>query len=356
MSISLAFSRNTRVVLVVTLVVVAALLFVLKTVFSDQERAVGAPTRQSANEIIARGHIEPEGRVIAVNGPPGGTSTVAVVDKLLVDQGDKVEAGHVVAILNGFDVSQADLKVAEANLNLAKLQRVQVQAGRGRPAEIAAQKNVVAGRRAQLTRAQKDLDRTTELVKNHNASEQSLDMQQAAVEQAKSDVDQGENTLAALTEVRPVDDAVAEGQIVVAQANLAKAQTDTERLQIRAPIAGTVLSIQARASEAIQSDGILRMGDLDHLIVVAEVDEGQIGHVTKGMAARIEGEMLPQPVQGSVTRVAYEVFRQKRPSSDILTGRDAKIVEVEVTPQSPLPPVVGGELVVYIVLPSAAQK
>jgi HlyD family secretion protein len=121
-----------------------------------------------------------------------------------------------------------------------------------------------------------------------------------------------------------------------------------ERLQIRAPITGTVLSIEARPGEAIGVDGILHMGDLDHLIVVTEVDEGQISHVSLGMPARIEGDMLAQPINGTVTHIAQEVFREKLPSSDILVGRDAKIVEVEVTPQYRLPPVVGGEVSVHL--------
>ncbi|HEX3860341.1 MAG TPA: HlyD family efflux transporter periplasmic adaptor subunit [Stellaceae bacterium] len=305
---------------------------------------------------MARGRIEPLSRVIAVSGPPDGNSTVALVDKLLVDQGSKVEAGQVVAILNGFELSRTDYEVAKANLSLAELQRAQVRAGVGKVAEIAAQLNVLAGRRAQLVRLKKDFTRVTALVRNQNASVQDADTQQAQLTQGENDVEQAQNALKALTEVRAVDDAVASGQIAVAHANVAKAQAVMERLQIRAPTSGTVLSIQTRASEAIQADGILRMGDLAHLIVVAEVDEGQIGRVTEGMTATIEGDMVPQPVKATVTRIAKEVFRQKRPSSDILIGRDAKIVEVELTPQTPLPPVVGGEVVVRLSPPSSSAN
>src|SRR5206468_1863554 len=148
----------------------------------------------------------------------------------------------------------------------------------------------------------------------------------AALDQLTNDVEQAENALKALTEVRAVDDAVAAAQIAVARANVAKAEAVVERLQIRAPISGTVLSVQTRNGEAIQADGILRMSDLDHLIVVAEVDQGQITRVEEGMAVKIEAEFLREPVSGKVTRIGNEVFRQKRPTSDILIGRDAKIV------------------------------
>ena len=312
--------------------------------------------RPVENEIMARGHIEPLGRVVAVSGPPDGNSTVALVSKLLVDQGSRVKAGDVVAILNGYDLAKTDYEAAKASLELAKAQRAQVEAGSGKASEIAAQLNVIAGRRAQLVRFRKDWERVVALVRNQNETLQNLDLQQAQLTQGENDLAQAENSLKALTEVRAVDDAVAAAQIVVAEANLAKSEAAVERLQIRAPVSGTVLSLQTRDGEAIQADGILRMGDLDHLIVVAEVDQAQIGRVTDGMAVKIEGETLPQSMKGTVTRIAKEVFRQKRPSSDILVGRDAKIVEVEVTPQSPLPEVIGGEVVVHFMPTASAQK
>lgn len=346
------------VALIIGLVLATGILVVPRPIFSGQDQAAApsALRRPAADEIIARGRIEPLSRVIVVSGPPDGNSTVALVSKLLVEQGSKVEAGQVVAILNGFDLSRTDYEVAKANLSLTKLQLAQVQAGVGKLAEVAAQVNVLAARRAQLVRLKKDFERVVELVKHQNASLQNRDTLQAQLTQGENDVMQTENTIKALTEVRAVDEAVAKGQVAVAEANVAKAQAVMERLQIRAPISGTVLSIQTRNSEAIQADGILRMADLDHLIVVAEVDQSQIAPVTDGMTAKIEGDMIAQPIKASVTRISKEVFRQKRPSSDILVGRDAKIVEVELTPQTPLPPVVGGEVVVHLMLPASANR
>jgi len=341
-------------VLLVLALVLGFLMLPGKNSHSAGRPTSASPSRVGGGEIISRGHIEPKGRVIAVSGPPDGNSTVALVTRLLVEQGSKVQAGQVVAILNGYDLARTDLEVAKSSLDLAERQRAQVQAGIGRASEIAAQINVVASRRVQLVRNKKDLERTEALVKKQNASVQELDSRQAAVDQLTNDVQQAENALQALSEVRAVDDAVAAAQIAVSKANVAKAQAVIERLQIRAPISGTVLSVQSRDGEAIQADGILRLGDLENLIVIAEVDQGHIVRITEGMTARIEGDMV-QPTTGTVTRIAREVFRQKRPSSDILTGRDAKIIEVEITTKTPLPPVVGGEVFVRFA-PAAAQK
>lgn len=337
-----------RFLIIGGVLLIALLAVGLRLGVGGQEPARTFPLERgrAANEIIARGHIEPQGRVIAVNGPPESGSTVALVSKLLVEQGNKVEAGQVVAILNGFDVSKTEYEVAQANLNLAKLQYEAVQAGIGKPGDIAAQRNVVAARRAQLARLEKEWDRASELVRQNFSSVQDLDMKRAQLLQGREDVQQAENALKALTEVRDVDEKVSAGQVAVSQANVDRAKALMERLQIRAPVTGTVLSIQARTGEAIQMEGILRLADLSRLIAVAEVDQAQIGLISGGMSAAVEGPMLAQPIPAKVTWIANEVFRQKRPSSDILTGRDAKIVEVELTPQTPLPSVVGGEVFV----------
>ena len=323
-----------------------------------QERASMPPAmaRQNyAEDVIARGHIEPQGGVVAVSGPPETLSTVAIVDKLLVEQGSKVVPGHMLAILNGYDLARADYEVALANLRVARLQRAQLQAGVGKVAEIAAQTNVLAARRAQFVRIEKEWGRATMLLERNAGSVQTLDTQKANLDQITQEVEQAQNTLKALKEVRPVDDALAAGQVAVAEANVARAQTAMERLQIRARTAGTVLSIQTRAGEVVAGEGILRLGDLDRLIVVADIDQAQVRRVRLGMVALIEGASLSTPISGTVTRIADEIHRQKRPSSDILIGRDARIIEADVTPLHPLPSVIGAEVTVRLTAPAAER-
>jgi HlyD family secretion protein len=301
-------------------------------------------------EIVARGRIEPLNRVVAVSGPADSP----LIQQLLVEQGDKVAAGQVLAVLESFELRRADFAAAQANLKLAELQRVQVQAG-AKQADIAAQQNVIVAKQAQLLRVQNEWRRRDSLYRASAISTQAWEEIQDQLDEAKSEEQQAQNTLKSLTEVREVDDAVAGAQIEVAKTNVTRAKAAMERLQIRAPSPGTVLSIEARAGEAIPPDGILRMGDLSNLIAVAEVDQSDTGRVALGMGAELSGDMLPQTVKGRVTRIAYEVFRQKRPSSDILVGRDARIVEVEVTPTTPLPLVVGGELVIRLI-PAQGEK
>ena len=97
------------------------------------------------------------------------------------------------------------------------------------------------------------------------------------------------------------------------------------------------------------------MADVSHLIVVAEIDKSRMAKVKLGMKAQIDGNITPQLIDATVTRLGYEVYREKRPESDVLIGRDARIVEVELTPQTPLPVVVGGEVMVHL-LPAQGDQ
>lgn len=340
---SLPFRRPSRKQLILAGTAAAFLLGIWLVVGGRSPTESDGAGRPGLRQIVARGRIEPLERVIALHGAAEGS----VIDKLLVDQGDRVAAGQVLAVLNGHDVRQAELAVAEANLRLSELELKQTLAGAKR-SELAAQKSAVLAKDAQRARLIRDWDRRKALFASGFVSEQALENVKADLSQAENEVAQANSTLKALSETRDVDAAVSSARIEVERRTVERARADAEHMLIRAPLAGTVLSIQARAGEVIGSDGLLRMSPLDHIIVVAEVTEADAPRLRTGMAAEIEGLTLKAPLHGTVTRVAKEVFRQKRPSSDVLIGRDAKIVEAEITPDQPLPEVLGGEVLVRL--------
>jgi len=67
--------------------------------------------------IAALGRIEPQGGVLRVAGPSGGPS---VIKRLFVKEGDRVEEGQRIAILDLHAQSLAELSRAEAELEEAK--------------------------------------------------------------------------------------------------------------------------------------------------------------------------------------------------------------------------------------------
>lgn len=293
--------------------------------------------------IVARGRIEPAGRVLALHGPAEG----AVVAELRVDQGDEVTQGQVLATFEGYDIRKAELLMAERTLALAELQWRQTVAGAKR-SDIAAQRNMLAAKEARLDKLEKEWARRTALHSQGFASAQALDTVNAERGEAVNEVAQAANMLKSLTETRSVDEQVAIAKADVERAAVERARAQLRHLVIRAPMAGTVLSIQARTGELVGPDGLLRLAALDQIMVVAEVDEAQAARVREGMAVSIEARLLDKPVSGRVTRLGHEVFREKRPASDVLIGRDAKIVEMDITPDDKLPAILGAEVLVRL--------
>lgn len=296
--------------------------------------------------LVARGRIEPVERVRAVHGPSEG----GVVRQLLVAAGETVTEGQVLAVLDGHDIRRAEVLMAERTLALTMFQREQTVAGAKR-SDIAAQRNVLAAKEARRDMLEREWLRRKALFAEGHVSQQALDSLAADRKTAENEVAQAANVLKAQTETRGIDDRVALARIDVEQAALERAKAQAEHLVVRAPVDGVVLSLHSRAGEAIGADGVLRMAPLDRLEVVAEIEENQAARLRDGMAVTIHARFLDQPVGGRVRRISHEVFRAKRPASDVLTGRDARIVEVDVTPDTPLPAILGAEVTVRLAVP-----
>ncbi len=98
-------------------------------------------------QVNALGKLEPKGKIVKVSAP---TSTQENrVEKLLVNEGDKVKAGQIIAVLDNKDSLQADVVKAEQQVKIAQANLAKVKAG-AKSGEIAAQRATIARFEAQL--------------------------------------------------------------------------------------------------------------------------------------------------------------------------------------------------------------
>jgi HlyD family secretion protein len=300
--------------------------------------------------LVARGRIEPEGRVVALHGP-----FRSVLGRVLVEEGETVAAGQVVALLDTHAVAQAQTEAAQARLALALTEEAQVAAA-AKPALILAQRALVRAREAELTLARQEHARATTLRATSFATLATLEQRQAELHRAEAALLQAEAELRALSEVREEDRRAAAARVGVQRAALAEAEAEFVRTRIRAPFAGTVLTLLRRGGEMIGDEGIMELAALDRLVVIAEVEEADAPRVLPGQAVRIAGRVLAAPLEGRVALVGRQVMRQRRTSSDVLVGRDARIVEVTIRPLGALPPIIGAEVEVRLpALPITAR-
>jgi HlyD family secretion protein len=106
----------------------------------NQKPANSAIIMPEIKTVTALGRIEPEGEVIKLSVAISGEGSR--VAKILVQEGDMIKAGQVIAILDNSDRLQAELTEAKAEVRIIQSKIAQIQAG-AKPGEIAAQRAII---------------------------------------------------------------------------------------------------------------------------------------------------------------------------------------------------------------------
>ena len=339
------YKRSGAVISLALLTGLALLLLAGRDSGSPAPAAAQASGPAAPVAVIARGRIEPVARVHVVSGPSfGGT-----IAELRVKEGQRVRRGDILAILDTYDTRAASVIVAEKSFALAELELQQVRWG-AKQADIEAQKALVAMRAAEMKRAERQVERGRSLVAREIISDDTNELRSLELQRARENLRQAEASLRALTEVRAIDVQIAMASIELAAAQLARARIERDQDIIRAPIDGTILALTARPGAAIDAEGVLRMADTDELMVVAEIDAADSPLIRLGQPVTISSDVLAAPVTGKIARIANHIYRSERPTTDVLAGRDARIVEaeIEVDPPKALPALIGAEMTLRI--------
>lgn len=292
--------------------------------------------------VVARGRIEPRDRVRVIHGYER-----TVLQAVLVREGDVVRKGDPLAELNSLPLLGAKLVLEERRLSELEATAEQIRTP-AKSASRAAQQAVVRQRQAEFGKAELEFARTARLRANDIASASRYDDRRMELESARHALGEAQSTLAALTEFREIDSSVANLRAATQRAAVDQARAERDRAVIRAPIDGTILVIFSRAGELIADDGLLQMADMTALSAIAEVNEIDVPRIAVGQKAVLRSPLLASPIEATVVRTSEAIFKQKRPTSDVLVGRDARIAEVELVPDSTLPRLVGAELTVEI--------
>lgn len=244
---------------------------------------------RSAGAVAARGRIEPRDGVLQVSGP---SDFVVVVGRLDVREGDRVEAGQVLALTDAYPLRQARV--------------------RGLRTGIETQQAAIQRLEAELENARVEEHRVLELSRQGVVPDSTRDAAETRRKVAE----------ASLAEAR--------SQLVAARADLATAEADARLAVVRAPRAGQVLKVHAHAGEKVGPEGILDLGDTRQMYAVAEVYETDVSRVHPGQRAKVTSPALPKDLEGTVERVGLEVGRLTSLGSDPTLNSDARVVEVRV--------------------------
>ena len=318
---------------------------------------------QLVPKVTALGRLEPEAEVIKLSAPLNLDGDR--IAELLVQEGDRVKAGQVIAILDSRYPLQDAVQQAQEQVRVSEAKLAQVKAG-AKSGEIQAQKEqisrleaelsgelktqaaTIARLQAQVNNTRSEYNRYQQLYQDGAISVSTLDSKRLALETAQEQLNEAQatkdrtnNTLQAqlaearanlerISEVRPVDVTAAQTEVDSAIAALKKAKTDLEQAYVRAPIDSQIIEIQTRSGEKIGEEGIVELAQTDSMIAIAEVYQSDIGKVKLGQSAEITGQAFAGIVRGTVYQVGLQVSRQNVFSNQPGENLDRRVVEVKI--------------------------
>ncbi len=235
------------------------------------------------------------------------------ITELLAEEGDRVQAGQVLARLSH------DILDAAIAQNTAQLSRAN--------AAIAQARASIAESQATKTEADLALERTRNLVGNGNASREAFEQRTAAARIAAARADANQNALH-----------LAEADLALAQAQRDELLVRRARTDIRAPVAGIVSRRNARLGAVVGAAGdpLFRIIGAGAIELETDVPETQLAKLKPGQQAQVETVNGARP--GHVRLVSPEVNRTTRlgrvrvaldETDDLILGSFAR-AEIEV--------------------------
>jgi len=272
--------------------------FAAYLVFSGQpDRSTAEPAEQPpkavgqlANEprVAGSGVVEPSSEVIDI-----GSALPGLVIDVLVRPGDRVAKGEVLFLV--------DARAARANLNQAN---AAIQEARAAIAE--------AGSVQKTAREQLALYRSLS---------DPAAVSRAEVIRAEGEEDGATSRFGS-----------ARARLAAAQSAAAAARTEIERLTVRAPISGEILTVNVHPGEFVATQGggssqpFMQMGETNPLHVRVDIDENEIGRVALGKPAVISPRGAAElHVNATFVRAEPQVVPKRS-----LTNSAAERVDVRV--------------------------
>jgi len=249
--------------------------------------ATPAPAAPVAYAAVARGKVDVEGGLLEL-----GSTEEGQVDSVAVKEGARVARGDVLFRL-GTDDAQQDIDLAQAELRRAEA-ALRVQ-GAGLPA------------------ARQTAQRLAEAARAGASDQQRADDANRHVQEINESV------------------TLAQADVAIARQRLSLARHRLERRTVRAPQAGTVLSLYVQPGSMVgarASRPLLVLLPDRPLIVRAEVNESFVGRLKPGMRAEVTvvSDARGAPIAGQLARVG-QTFAPSRLDDDAALRANVRVVE-----------------------------
>ena len=292
-----------------TMLLLAAILAVLGWRYFQRPPEVGVvrPERREVVELVIG-----SGRLRAVRQSDIGSEAAGTVEKVNVDEGDRVCTGQPLILLRQTEVErqleQARLALETARGELARTQRGPL------PSEIERERAELERRHSARVLAEQDLERATKLYEKNVLARSDLDRARSSIDQARAaEQSQQHNIQVLLDQPRPEDLRVAEAKVREAEATLRLWEEQLRKRTIVSPADGLILKRKVEPGQSVMpGNSLLVLSLMNRTEVYVETDETNLRKLRIGQQAIVIAPSYPdRPFHATLTQIGPEVDNQR---------------------------------------------
>jgi len=303
-------SRIIIITVIITLVVISGATIALKAGKNkSNEGTVVRIEKAKRGELIefvsAPGEIEPKTKVEI------SAKVSARIIELPFEEGDTVTCGDPepespipASVLVRLDSKDLESQLVSAEAGRAA-QAAQTQVEKAR---IAGQRASLVGIAASVAQAQRDLQRQRGLLESQDISQATFDQARLKFDEFQSQYGAAKYTL----ESAELNLIVLQHNLEAADARIAQAREALSHTIISSPIDGVVTRLNAEVGEMVMTGTmnnpgtvIIEVADLSTMLLVAQVDEADVGKLEVGQKGRVHVQAWPDKIfDGEVRTVA----------------------------------------------------
>lgn len=311
--------------------IAAATIFIALAMYlflrNDSDSTPLSPAPVAQHIISAEGKLEARpGAEMQV-----GTAMTARIERFLVNEGEHVEKGQVIAVLDSKELA-ARLRQAEAELAVAKAKYVEVAAG-PRDEEIKQAQAVLQRAQSEQRLAENELQRSGQLHQDKFVSQATLDNAEIAYKVATARVTEAEQQLRLLRSgARRETLTLHEAQVSQAEANVHYVRSLLNKASVASPISGILIERYLNVGEvAMPEKPLVVIADTNQLRINAEVDETDAGRLKLGDPVEITAYAYPGKVyKGRVEEIADYVGKREIKPNNPAANLGLKIIQVKI--------------------------
>ncbi len=299
---------------------------------AKDEPAVAATTDTPAAAIdwlaAAPGRVEPRTGLVRV-----GAQLLGRISEVAVKLNDKVEEGELLIRIDD-DEARARLSAAETEAASRKRERDAQSLDKARE-DVRKAEDAMFGAERALTNARFELEYELQAKRTGSGTDTRVSDARRNMTTAKDKL-QKERGAYATAQAKPDVPAPSrlESALQASRSDVAVAEALLEKTRIRAPVAGTILQLPAKAGEMVApspEQALAVLGDMSLVRVKAEVDEHDVSKIKVGGKVTIKSNAYPgREFTGKVSELAPTLASPKFALRGARRPTDVEVLEVTI--------------------------